>query len=106
MQNVKTGYCIAIILLAFIVSPTLLFSGTIYFDVNGNVVDKSQHEQIVVDKEKAVELELKSGYTSESTGWKDPIKLRKKRIEQWENMRAMYNPASLPSKIERDPVTR
>ena len=106
MQKVKTGYCSALILVALIVSPTLLFGGAIYFDMNGNVVNKSQHAQLVVEKEKAVGLELTSGYASESKGWKDPIKMRKRRIEQWKKMRAKYNPASLPAKIEREAVTR
>ncbi len=106
MRTTKIGYCITLILLAFIFSPAVLFSGTIYFDLNGNVVDNLRHEQIVVDREKFISKELSSGYTPESKYWKDPIKLRIRRIEQWKSMRAMYNPLSLPSKIERKPVTR
>ena len=101
MKISKIGYCITLILLAFIFSPAVLFSGTIYFDHKGNVVDNLRHEQIAVDREKAISQELSSGYTSEPNDWKDPIELRIRRIEQWKSMRAMYNPESLPSIIER-----
>lgn len=82
MQKLKIFYYIKLILFTFILSPTVIFSGTIYFDTNGNVVDNLRHEQVVVDREKVINQELRYGYTSESNCWKDPIKLRKRRIEK------------------------
>ena len=106
MIKVKPCCRIALILLSLILSPTILFSDTIYYGLDGNFIEKSQYDHIAVDRDKIICLKLKDGYISESNGWKDPIRLRKKRIEQWKNMRSMYNPNSLPSKIETEPITK
>lgn len=106
MQTTKTSYCIALILCVIMFSPTILFGSTVYFDSDGNVVDKNQHEQITAEREKTLKQELKFGYPADSEDLKDPIKLRQRRIEQWKNMRSMYNPGSLPSKIESNPQSR
>lgn len=100
MQTTKISYCIAFILCVIMFSPAILFGSTIYFDSKGNVVDKIQHEQIAAERQEALSQELKFGYPADPADWKDPIKLRQKRIEQWKNMRSMYNPGSLPSRIE------
>jgi hypothetical protein len=53
------------------------------------------------DREKKLGMKLRNdGYHENSEVWIDPIKLRKKRIEQWRIMRSHYNPDSLPKKIE------
>ena len=106
MQTTKTSYCIAFILCVIMFSPAILFGSTIYFDSEGNVVDKIQHEQITAEREVTLKQELKFGYPADSTDLKDPIKLRQRRIEQWKNMRSMYDPGSLPSKIEGNPQIR
>lgn len=106
MQTTKTSYCVVFILCVFMFLPTMLFGNTIYFDSKGNVVEKSRHEQIAAERENALNMELRSGYPAVPGDWKDPIKLRQHRIEQWKNMRSMYNPGSLPSKIEDNPLTR
>ena len=103
MQTTKTSYCIAFILCVIMFSPTILFGSTIYFDSEGTKVDKNQHEQIAAEREKTLKQELRFGYPAEPADLKDPIKLRQKRIEQWKNMRSMYDPGSLPSKIEGNP---
>ena len=53
-----------------------------------------------MDREKTLSMKLRNGYSVKSNVWKDPIKLRKKRIEQWRIMRSHYSPDSLPKKIE------
>jgi len=45
-------------------------------------------------------MELRNGYNENSNAWIDPIKLRKRRIEQWRIMRSHYSLDSLPIKIE------
>jgi len=106
MQKTKTAYGVAFTLCVFMFLPTILLGNTIYFDSKGNVVEKSQHEQIAAEREYSLNMELRAGYPAEPADWKDPIKLRQHRIEQWKNMRSMYNPGSLPSKIEDNAETR
>ena len=103
MRTTKSITCIAVMLGVFVLSPTMVVGSTVYFDSAGNVVDKTQHEQMVAEREKSVNLALGVGYSAEPAGWKDPIRLRQKRIEQWKQMRATYDPGSLPSKIEVNP---
>ena len=50
-------------------------------------------------------MKLQDGYNEKSNDWKDPIKLRKNRIEQWRIMRSDYDPDSLPNKIENPSAT-
>ena len=106
MQTKKLFIIITFILLVVTFLPTALFSATDYYDFNGNVIENYRYKQTVVDRDNTIESELKFGYTSELKGWKDPIKLRKRRIEQWKDMRSSYIPESLPSKIERNTVNR
>ena len=49
-------------------------------------------------------MKLRNGYNVKSNDWKDPIKLRKKRIEQWKTMSSYYNPDSLPKNIEKSSI--
>jgi len=90
----------AILFLALFFLPAFIFGDIIYFDTDGNVIDRAQHELIAMDREKTLSIKLINGYDEKSNAWKDPIKLRKKRIEQWRIMRSHYNPDSLPAKIE------
>jgi hypothetical protein len=106
MQKTKAAFGIAFILCVLVFLPTILFGNTIYFDSKGNAIEKSQHVQIAAERERALSMELSDGYSAEPADWKDPIKLRQHRIEQWKNMRSMYHPGSLPSKIEDNAQTR
>ncbi len=85
-------------------SPAFVFSETIIFDSDGSIIDKVQYEIVASDREKSLSMQLINGYDVKSHAWKDPIKLRKKRIEQWKIMRSLYNPDSLPAKIENATV--
>ncbi|MEN8246328.1 MAG: hypothetical protein ABFS43_15675 [Thermodesulfobacteriota bacterium] len=106
MQTKKLFIIITFILLVVTFLPTALFSTTVYYDFNGNAIENYRYKQTVVDRDNAIKSELKYGYTSEIKDWKDPIKLRKRRIEQWKDMRSSYSPESLPSKIENNTVNR
>ena len=88
-----------VIYLTLIFQPLFASGDTIHFDSEGNVVDKIHYEIIVSEWEKALRLKLRYGYSWESTVWRDPIKLRKKRILQWQILRSLYNPDSLPENI-------
>jgi hypothetical protein len=90
----------AILFFALLYQPAYAYGDTIYFDFDGNVIQKAQYDQRVSDREKALNTQLSDGYTMQSDAWKDPIKLRKIRIEQWRIMRSHYSPDSLPAKIE------
>ena len=80
--------------------PTFVFGVTIFFDFDGHVITKAQYPVVASDREKNLSMKLKNGYNVKSNVLKDPIRLRKKRIEQWRIMRSHYSPDSLPIKIE------
>jgi hypothetical protein len=100
MKNTLLINFFAILFFALFYQPTFVFGDTIFFDFDGNVIDKAQYEVIASDREKTLSMKLRNGYNVKSNIWKDPIKLRKKRIEQWRIMRSHYSPDSLPIKIE------
>jgi len=91
---------------ALLYQPTFGFGDTIHIDAEGNTIDKATYELIASKRENILGIKLRNGYNLKSNAWKDPIKLRKIRIEQWKKMRAMYNPDSLPSTIENKAVPR
>lgn len=84
---------------ALLYQPAFVFCSTIHIDSEGNPIDKAKYERIASEREIALGIKLRNGYKIKSNALKDPIKLRKKRIEQWKNMRSLYDPNSLPSKI-------
>lgn len=87
---------------AVLLQPTIVFSESASsFNNDGLAVDKVQYETVVSERNKTISMELENGYNEDGNVWKDPIKLRKKRIEQWKQMRSLYNPESLPHKIEK-----
>jgi hypothetical protein len=100
MKNRRLFNIFAILFLALFFLPAFVFGDIIYFDIDGNVIDRSQHELITMDRDKNLRMKLSNGYDEKANVWKDPIKLRKKRIEQWRIMRSYYDPDSLPVKIE------
>jgi len=92
-----------IICIVLIYQVPFAFSDTVHFDSDGLVIDKIHYEIIVWEREKALRTILRNGYNSEFNVWKDPIKLRNKRIYQWRIMRSFYDPDSLPEKIGTSP---
>jgi len=106
MKNTLFINFIVILFSVLLYQPTFVFGDTIHIDAKGSTIDKATYERIALEREKTLSIKLRNGYNATSNAWKDPIKLRKIRIEQWQNMRAMYNPDSLPSIIEPKAVTR
>jgi len=100
MKNKLLIIFFSILLFAFFYQPTFVFSVTSFFDFDGNVINKAQYEVVASDREKKLSMKLRNGYNENAYVWIDPIKLRKKRIEQWRIMRSHYSLDSLPIKIE------
>ena len=100
MKNTLRINFFAILFFALLYQPAFVCGDTMFFDLDGNVIDKTQYEQNASDREKTLSIKLSNGYDINSDVWKDPIKLRKTRIEQWRIMRSHYSPDSLPVKIE------
>jgi hypothetical protein len=100
MKNTLIIIFFAISLFALFYKPTFVFGATFFFDFDGNVINKVQYEVIASNREKEISMKLRNGYNENFNAWKDPIKLRKKRIEQWRIMRSHYSLDSLPIKIE------
>lgn len=76
-----------IIFFALCSQPSFAFNDTVHFDSDGSVIDKIYFEIIISEREKMLRLKLKNGYYLESNEWRDPIKLRKKRLMQWRILR-------------------
>lgn len=104
-NNILINFLV-ILIAVLLYQPTFVFGDTIHIDAKGNAIDKATYEVIASERDKTLSIKLRNGYNVKSNILKDPIKLRKTRIEQWKHMRAMYNPDSLPSRIERKAVTR
>jgi hypothetical protein len=100
MKNRRLILFFGMLFFALICQSTFVFGDTVFFDLDGNVVDKTQYEKAASDIDTYLIMKLRNGYNAASKDSKDPIKLRKKRIEQWKIMRSHYNPDSLPHKIE------
>jgi hypothetical protein len=100
MKNTLLINFLAIFFFALFYQPTSVFGSTFFFDFDGNVINKAQYEVNASDREKKLSMKLRNVYYENSNVWIDPIKLRKKRIEQWRIMRSHYSPDSLPIKIE------
>ena len=105
MKNVLLINLFAILLMVLIGQPVFVFGNTIYFDLDGHIVDNAQYEKDVLARGRRINMRLQNGYNEKSNDWKDPIKLRKNRIEQWRIMRSDYDPDSLPNKIENPSAT-
>ncbi len=101
MKNTRLIKFIAFLIFSLCYPAAFVFSDTLFFDPDGNVIDKARYERNASDREKTLRIKLKDGYDINSAVRKDPIKLRKTRIEQWRVMRSHYDPDSLPSKIEK-----
>jgi len=100
MKNKLLINFFAILFFAFFYQPTFVFGVASFFDFDGNVINKAQYEVVASDREKKLSMKLRNGYNENAYVWIDPIKLRKKRVEQWRIMRSHYSPDSLPIKIE------
>jgi hypothetical protein len=103
LKNNLIFIILAIICIVICYQTPFVFSDTVYFDSDGLIIDKIHYLIIVSEREKSLSAKLRNGYNSEFNVWKDPIKLRKKRIFQWRIMRSLYDPDSLPEKIETSP---
>lgn len=103
MTKLKSKFIILFltaICFALVFQVPFALGDTKHFDPDGNIVDKIHYEILVAEREKIIEVMLRDGYSSESATWRDPIKLRKKRIFQWQIMRSLYNRESLPEKLK------
>ena len=102
MKKLLVFSFLIILYVAVLHQPTLVFSeSTSNFNLDGLAIDKVQYEIMVSERDKAVNMELEEGYKETPDVWKDPIKLRQKRIAQCKEMRSQYDPDSLPHKIEK-----
>ena len=59
-----------------------------YYDLTGKVVSYLQYEKINSMHGAEINRIMKEGYNEKNSVIKDPIVLRKKRIEQWEKYRS------------------
>ena len=55
-----------------------------YFNSEGKQIDKVEYEKVMDTRTSMIQTILLNGYGVENTDFRDPVLLRKKRIEQWE----------------------
>ena len=75
------------LMLLLSIPPANANNDTVHFNFDGTVIDKITYEIIVYEREKALAKLLENGYDIRHDVWKDPIKLRNKRIKQWREFR-------------------
>ena len=61
--------------------------GTEFYGENGKKIDEAKYEKIIGKRKSKADEIQKEGYRGNATSLKDPILLRKKRIEQWKLLR-------------------
>ena len=104
MKKIRSISFLAVLGILFFCQPAVAADDVVFFDANGNMMDPAQYQQFASEREKTIETALQDGYGLSADTGKDPIKLRKHRIEQWKKMRSHFDPRSLPHKIEKPPV--
>ena len=60
-----------------------------YYDLTGKMVSYPQYEKINSMHGAEINRIMKEGYNEKNSMIKDPVVLRKKRIEQWEKYRSL-----------------
>jgi len=58
-----------------------------YFNSKGKQIDAMEYEKANEARASTIKEVLSNGYGDEKTDFKDPVLLRKKRMEQWEAYR-------------------
>jgi hypothetical protein len=100
MKNILLINFLLLFFSTLLYQATPVFGEPIHIDPEGKAIDKATYELIASEREKTLSIKLRNGYDDKYFAWKDPIKLRKKRIEQWRIMRSRYHPDSLPRKTD------
>ncbi len=64
-----------------------------YYDAEGNKITNVEYQKTIKERDKIIRKILKEGYGYEkkSTKIEDPIKLRKRRGEQWKKYRETHS---------------
>ncbi len=62
-----------------------------YYDAENNEITKVEYQKTIKERDKIIRKILKEGYEKKSTGIEDPIKLRKRRGEQWKKYRETHS---------------
>ncbi|MFC1816682.1 hypothetical protein ACFL0M_12280 [Thermodesulfobacteriota bacterium] len=76
-----------IFILLFFVLNFYPAAGTEFYDENGKKINESKYEKIIKKRKSKIDKIQKEGYRGNAISLKDPILLRKKRIEQWKLLR-------------------
>ena len=58
--------------------------GTEFYNESGSKIDVANYEKIISARKSTIDQIQREGYGDKVTSLKDPILLRKKRMEQWE----------------------
>lgn len=79
----------SIVVLSMIVLMTSPAFGNTYFQPDGTRIDSAEFEKIVKSRQPMVEGISRNGYGTPSK-FEDPVRLRKRRVEQWEKYRRLH----------------
>ena len=73
-------HSVLFVALLFLYTPA---TAATYFNSEGKQIDKVEYEKVMDTRTSIIQSTLLNGYGDEDTGIRDPVLLRKKRIEQW-----------------------
>ena len=78
-------------ILLFSIGTIVPATGTIYYGYDGKKIEKAEYEKIIGQRAPDIKAIQMEGYKDISADLKDPVLLRKKRIEQWKQLRDSNN---------------
>ena len=83
----RTSICLIAVFGLVVFSLPVMAEGIRYFDAQGNAIEKQQYEQLKKAREASVAPIMRDGFGEKASRIADPIKLRQKRLAQWERYR-------------------
>jgi hypothetical protein len=84
MRSILSNLAIIFLFLLLSFSPA---SGTSYYNADGKKIDQVDYKKILDTRKSNTNRIQKDGYGDNAISLKDPVLLRKKRIEQWQLLR-------------------
>ena len=73
-------HSVIFVALLFLYNPV---TASTYFNSEGKQIDKVGYEKVIGTRTSMIQSTLLNGYGDQNSGLRDPVLLRKKRIEQW-----------------------
>ena len=80
--------CLIAVFGLVVFSLPVMAEGIRYFDAQGKTIEKQQYDQLKKARDASIAPIMRDGFGEKAGRIADPIKLRQKRLAQWERYRA------------------